>query len=246
MASTVTTTIIDTGGLLFDLDGTLVDSIASVEAAWRLWSESEGIHLDAIPSSHGRTAYELLAPLVPPDRLAAAVAALSRLEQNSPVPVLALQGTKNLLQKLPNECWAVVTSARRDVAQARLRSAGLTPPKHMVTAEDVQHGKPDPEAFVRGVTLVAQRNHPCAAFEDSVAGLRSARAAGCYVIAVTGTTPYDILRAHADTVINSLNDVIDVVVTGDNIRLTLHDHDPRTATHGSHGVAKHQSAAVEF
>ena len=200
------TTELHAAELLFDLDGTLIDSIPAVEDAWRQWAAAESI---AVPSGtvfHGRTARSLVASMVPPERVEAALARLGELEQHSLVPVVMMAGARDLLATIPAGRWAIVTSAARPVAKARIAAAGVPLPHVLVSGDDVTHGKPHPEPF-----LSAQRRarslHPALAVEDTVAGLTSARAAGCTTIGITGTATLGELLPHADAVIESLADL---------------------------------------
>jgi sugar-phosphatase len=114
-----------------------------------------------------------------------------------------MPGAIALLERLPRDRWAIVTSASRLVAHARLAAGKIPLPDHLVTGSDVVNGKPDPEPFRLG-----RRNEGVAiAFEDTVAGLRSARGAGCVTVGVIGTTPLDELREHADYLVSSLESV---------------------------------------
>ena len=98
---------------------------------------------------------------------------------------------------------AVVTSATRRLANARLAAAGLIPPAVMVCAEDVTHGKPHPDPFRRGADLLGVPPCRCVAFEDAPAGVAAAVAAGAYVVAVTSTVDA-LLLTHADEVVPDL------------------------------------------
>jgi sugar-phosphatase len=205
--------------ILFDLDGTLIDSIPAVEEAWRQWAAAESVDIGENPGFHGRTARDIVASLVSPDRVTAAVERLSVLEQNPQLPVPIRPGVIELLAALPVERWAIVTSAARLVALARLAVAGLAVPSLLISGDDVTDGKPHPEPYFAG------RRRPelgasAVAFEDTVTGLRSARAAGCITVGVLGTQPAELLAEYADAVVGSLADVA-VVSIGESIVLSL-------------------------
>lgn len=186
--------------LLFDMDGTLLNSISAVEHAWGVWAEEEGVDMPDKVAFHGRTALDIVRSFVAEERVAEAAERIGVLESTSTQPIPVLPGTLELLASLPRDRWAIVTSAARPVAQARLAAAGIPEPAHLVTGSDVRSGKPDPEAFRLGRgdadTVIA--------FEDTVAGLRSARGAGCITVGVLGTEPAETLRAHADYLVPSL------------------------------------------
>lgn len=192
--------------VLFDLDGTLVDSVAAIEDAWRMWAEAESAQVPSGGSFHGRTALDLVSSLVPEDRVSDALARLTDIEKSPRLPVPAAPGARPLLESLPPSRWAVVTSAARPVATARLRAGGIPMPELLVSGDDVLHGKPAPDPYLAGRRSVDTGLAPVA-FEDAIAGLRSARAAGCLAVGVVGTMTADELAGEADAVIASLADV---------------------------------------
>lgn len=192
--------------LLFDLDGTLIDSITAVEDAWRSLAAAMDVEVPISGSLHGRTAHDLLSSLLPAARVEAAVAHLSELERNPRFRVPALPGALDLIDSVPAHRWAIVTSSARAVALVRLRAGGLPVPPLLVTGDDVTHGKPHPEPYLSARRRAGDRA-PAIAFEDTVAGLRSARAAGCRTVGLIGTASAAELAQLADAVITSLSDV---------------------------------------
>lgn len=186
----------ETAALLFDMDGTLIDSTPSVNRCWgRLLREY------AVPAErlvgilmHGRPGVEILADLLPPHRVQEAAQRLQELELADADGTVVLPGVLRLLASLPGDAWAVVTSANAPLAEARLKVTGLQPPV-LVTADDVTRGKPDPEPFLRGAALLGVPAERCLVLEDAPAGLAAARAAGMRTIAVTTTHTADELDA---------------------------------------------------
>lgn len=214
VGSTHTVTVAE---LLFDMDGTLVDSIPAVEHAWRAWAREERVELPETLAFHGRTAIDLVSSFVAAERVATAVDRLNELESTSTEPIPTMPGALALLASLPPGSWAIVTSAAHPVARARLAAGGVPLPEHLVTGSDVTHGKPHPEPFRRGRRLAG----PAIAFEDTVAGLRSARDAGCITVGIVGTTTVDELREHADHVVASLESVTAVEASEAGITLRI-------------------------
>lgn len=186
----------ETAALLFDMDGTLIDSTPSVNRCWgRLLREY------AVPAErlvgilmHGRPGVEILADLLPPHRVQEAAQRLQELELADADGTVVLPGVLRLLASLPGDAWAVVTSANAPLAEARLKVTGLQPPV-LVSADDVTRGKPDPEPFLRGAALLGVPAERCLVLEDAPAGLAAARAAGMRTIAVTTTHTADELDA---------------------------------------------------
>lgn len=203
--------------LLFDMDGTLIDSIAAVEAAWKTLAEEEGIAMPSGAEFHGRTATDLVRSLVVPDRFRTVVSRLEELESSQVGPVVGLPGSAELLARLPPNRWSIVTSAARSVALARLAAAGLPMPTLLITGDDVVRGKPDPEAYLAGKRYSGH----ALAFEDTVAGLESARAAGCTTVAIVGTSTAYELSPYADFLVDSLASVTAEPVVDGVLQITL-------------------------
>ncbi len=177
--------------LLFDLDGTLVDSSASVRRNWARLAARLGRTFDEVePFIHGiptRQAVRMMDPTVPDDVVEELNEFMIEAESTDTGDVVAMPGAARALDELPTRRWAVVTSGSRRLATARLRAAGLPMPRFLVTADDVTVGKPDPAPFLLGAETVGQPPARCLAFEDAPAGIRSAEAAGVPVIGILST-----------------------------------------------------------
>ncbi|MGR3873800.1 HAD family hydrolase [Streptomyces graminifolii] len=201
--------------LLFDNDGTLVSSLESVRRCWTRWAEEFGITAEdfARVELHGRTAVAIAADLLPADVVPAAVARIEALEVED-VPhggATLLPGTRDLLDALPADRWAVVTSATRRLAEARLAHAGILP-KTLVVAEDVTRGKPDPEPYLLAARQLGVDPADCVVFEDAPAGLQAGRAAGMITVALATTHPAHELDA--DLVVSDLSAMSALVSDG--------------------------------
>lgn len=193
--------------LLFDNDGTLVSSMDSVHRCWTLWAREYGISEEdfARVELHGRPAAEIIAGLLPAAVRAGALARIEALEvEDVPGGVELLPGTKELLSALPAGRWAVVTSATRPLAEARLREVGIDFPE-LVAAEDITRGKPDPEPFLLAAARLGVDPARCVVFEDAPAGLAAGRAAGMRTVALTTTHP--AAELDADVVVRDLSAV---------------------------------------
>ena len=195
-----------TDALLFDLDGTLVDSSAALVRSWTQWAIEQGVSREAFAgvATYGRTSAELIADLLPAGRVAAGLQRIEEIEQASGASVVALPGARELTGLLPQGRWAVVTSCTRALAEARLASAGLRAPL-LVAADDVRRGKPDPEAFLLAAERLGAEPRRCVVFEDAPSGLTAAQAARMRTVALVTTYRRDELQA--DAVITGLHQV---------------------------------------
>lgn len=164
---------------LFDCDGVLVDTVAATEAAWSAWSEVHAPHFDMSRDMvHGQRAVETISAFVSADALDEALEDLVLRELSVVGETLAIPGAVAFTSSLPRERWAAVTSGGRRLAVPRLEAAGIALPEHLVTADDVERGKPDPEPYRRGAALIGVPVSECVVFEDAPAGIAAARAAG--------------------------------------------------------------------
>ncbi|MFD9572525.1 HAD-IA family hydrolase [Streptomyces sp. NPDC059982] len=207
--------------LLFDNDGTLVSSMESVHRCWARWAREEGISDEdfARAELHGRPAAEIIAELLPAGRRREALARIQALEvEDVPGGVVLLPGTKELLNALPAGRWAVVTSATRPLAEARLREVGIDCPE-LVSADDVTRGKPDPEPFLLAARRLGVDPARCVVFEDAPAGLAAGRAAGMVTVALTTTHPAAGLDA--DVVVRDLS-AVSALVGEEGVTLETH------------------------
>lgn len=179
-------TRITVDGILFDNDGVLVDSIGPAMRVWHEWAlEWSPGHDPSVDFPHGTPAREIVRPLVPAESFDEAFAALEAAEVAVSDQIDHIPGAAALTTSLPGDGWVVVTSASRAVAEPRLRSAGHRP--HLVVAvDDVTHGKPHPEPYLRGAELLGLDPSRVAVFEDAEAGVQAARAAGVGVVVGVG------------------------------------------------------------
>jgi sugar-phosphatase len=182
--------------VLFDLDGVLVDSGASVEEAWTRFSARHGLDPeDVIANCHGRRTVDLIRLVAPHLDAEAEAALIEQEEAGNAGPVRALPGARELVQTVPADRFAIVTSGTRPLAVARLRAAGLPVPSVLVTAEDVESGKPDPAGYLSAAARLGVEPAHTLVLEDSPAGVDAALSAGMNVIAVLTTNDETALTA---------------------------------------------------
>ncbi|GAA1082183.1 HAD family hydrolase [Nocardiopsis metallicus] len=197
---------ISVDAVLFDIDGTLVDSTGAVERTWRQWGEAHGIDPEEILAvSHGRRSEDTIAMFLPEDQIDEAAAELEELELADLGGVAALPATAELLSALPAARWAAVTSGGRRLMRTRLEAAKLPVPEVLVTAEDVTAGKPDPQGYLKAAAALGVDPARCLVVEDAPAGVRAGLASGAAVLAVaTSHNRTDLEGIGATEVIDNL------------------------------------------
>jgi mannitol-1-/sugar-/sorbitol-6-phosphatase len=195
--------------LLFDLDGVLINSTPAVARVWHRWALAHGFDpQEVIARAHGRPSIATLRDYLPHADHEAENRKIERAEIEDLDGVVALPGTLNLLKSLPEDRWTIVTSGTRPLAEVRIRHAGLPLPKRMITANEIVHGKPDPEPYLKAATMLGFAASDCVVCEDVPAGIRSGKSAGTKVIAFTTTMQASSLRdAGADFVARNCADI---------------------------------------
>ena len=195
--------------LLFDMDGVLVDSTPAVTRVWTTWAKRYGLDpAEVVRQAHGRPSIATIRELLPSADHRVEDQAIEKAEIEDIEDVIALPGTIQLLSALPDDRFAVVTSATRALALVRLRAAGFAIPKHLVTSNDIQRGKPDPEPYIIGAQILGLSPADCIVIEDAPAGIQSGKAAGSRVIALRTTTPDSALRAAgADWIVTDCSEI---------------------------------------
>lgn len=206
--------------VLFDMDGTLVDSRLLVERIWLIWAARHGIEPEAVLAvAHGRRTLETMQLVAPHLATPEEAERLDALEETMEGGETATPGALDLLTALPRARWAVVTSAIRRIALARLELVGLPAPGLLVAADDVKAGKPAPDGYAQAARLLHVPPHRCVVFEDTPAGVQAGRAAGCRVVGLRTTFPE---LEGCDYVVPDLSSVrVDVGPGSTAIRLVL-------------------------
>ena len=190
--------------VLSDLDGVLVDSGPQIERTWRAFAERHRLDAEhVLAASHGRRTVDLIRVVAPHLDAEVEAATIEQEEIGSVNGLRALPGARELMESVPEDRLAIVTSGSRPLALARLRAADLPVPKVVVTAEDVEAGKPDPAAYLRAAELLGVEPAHSLVIEDAPAGIDAGVAAGMTVIGVTTTNDESALE-RADTVVPDL------------------------------------------
>jgi mannitol-1-/sugar-/sorbitol-6-phosphatase len=196
-----------TRGLLFDMDGVLISSIGSVERSWKRWYAVHDVRdASSFVLPHGTRAVDIVRMLKPEwneAQVADGLRSIEDMEIEDKDGLTVLPGAKALLEQLPPERWAIVTSATRRLLLARLAAAGLPVPERLISGDMVERGKPDPEPYRRGAELLGLRPENCVVVEDAPSGVGAGLAAGSRVLGVLGTHKLSEL-ANATWVVESL------------------------------------------
>ena len=187
---------------LFDMDGTILSSIAAAERVWTRWALRHGVDVAAfLPTIHGMRAVETIGRQNLPGVDIEAEAAVIHAEEMDDVEgIAAIAGVRAFLQALPADRWALVTSAPRELARRRIEAAGLPMPPLMIAAEDVVQGKPAPDCFLLAAARLGVRASDCLVFEDAPAGIAAAEAAGASVLVITATHAHPLDTRHPGVV----------------------------------------------
>lgn len=149
--------------------------------------------------AHGRPSLSTIREFLPNSDHETENLEVERREVEDLEGVVALPGANELLQALPLDRWAIVTSCTRRLAETRIRAAGLPLPKFLLTSSEVTHGKPHPEPYLKGAGMLGLFAPQCVVFEDVPAGIRSGKAAGARVVAFRTTSrDSELKKAGAD------------------------------------------------
>lgn len=204
--------------VIFDMDGTLIDSTPAVVRAWTQWAIEHDVTADDLDGHHGYPAAGIVAKLIPAEQQQAALDRIAELELADTADIGVLPGAAEAFAALRPGRFAIATSCTAPLAEARLQASGLPRPPVLVTVDDVEHGKPAPDPFLVAAERLGVDPTRCLVVEDAVSGLTGARAAGSASLAVVTTTPAEVLAEHADAVVADLS-YVTWTVTPDGVRV---------------------------
>jgi sugar-phosphatase len=191
-------------GLLFDLDGVLIDSTPAVARVWSRWAIEHVFYPeDTVRRAHGRPSITTIRELLPNADHEAENQQVEQGEIEDVEGLVPLPGAREFLNSLRPNQWTIVTSCTRPLAEIRLKAAGLPIPPRLLTSSDVRFGKPHPEPYVKGAAILGFPAKDCIVFEDAPAGILAGKAAGATVIAFTTTAPdAELDEAGADFILS--------------------------------------------
>ncbi len=212
-------------GLLFDNDGVIISSIASVNRCWRRWAERYGVvGWESYTIPHGVRAVEIMQALRPDFTAEQAVEGLRLIEDMEiadTADLKVLPGVRSLLASLPPDRWTIVTSATRRLIVGRLKAADLPLPPRIIVGDEVVNGKPHPEPYLKGAALLGFAPADCIVIEDAPSGVGAGKAAGARVLGVLGThAAEELYAAGAEWVVPSL-EAVTATLDGDALAIEL-------------------------
>ena len=195
--------------LLFDLDGVLINSTPAVARVWSRWAVEHGFDPEEVVArAHGRPSLTTVRDYLPHADHEAENREVERREIQDLDGVIPLPGALALLATLPLERWTIVTSCTRPLAEVRIQAAGLPLPKKLITSNDITHGKPHPEPYQKGASILGFSPERCIVVEDVPAGIRAGKAAGAKVVGFKTTVAESALReAGAEWALNNCADI---------------------------------------
>ncbi len=174
---------------LFDMDGTILNSIVAAERVWTKWAQKHGLDVATfLPTIHGVRGFDTIARLgLPGVDTQAETDQICVAEMIDLEGIVPIEGAIDFLNSLPRDRWAIVTSAPKELALVRMAKAGIPRPDLMITGEDVTDGKPNPRCFMLGAEKLGVNIDDCLVFEDATAGILAGEASGASVVVVTAT-----------------------------------------------------------
>lgn len=189
-------TALKCGAILFDMDGTLVDSSAVIERAWKWWSGRHSVDLASIMAvQQGRPNRDVLREFAPHLNIDEEAALFLKFEEEDIADLVAIPGALEAVNAVRGGRWGIVTSANRSLAEIRLQATGFPVPEVFISADLIQHGKPDPECYLLGAAGLGVEPRDCVVFEDARAGVQAGKAAGMTVVGVLTNVAAEDLQA---------------------------------------------------
>lgn len=203
---------------IFDNDGVLVDTEAFSEKAYKIALHEQAIEVDPADAARycGLTDADILRDMeqrhgthLDFDIFSARKRELY-FEAAAAQPMRVFPGARELVQQLASAGIpiALASSAPREKIDFNLDRSGLRPYfQHIVSGEDFHRGKPDPEIFLTAANCLKIAPPRCIVFEDSINGLKAARAANMRAVAVANTFSSQELAPYADKVLLTLEQI---------------------------------------
>jgi mannitol-1-/sugar-/sorbitol-6-phosphatase len=222
--------------VLFDMDGTLVDSTRVVELAWGWWAARHHLTLQTVLSfSHGRPTIATMEHFFPARDHTEELKEMEHYEETQMEGIVAVPGAAQVVHALQNHPWGIVTSAWRTLAEARIIAAGLPLPNVIVPVDEIRNGKPEPEGFLHAAERLGVAPEECLAFEDTRPGIEAGLNAGMQVVGLLTTVPAEQLQHRP--LIRDFRDVT-IQFDGERLKIELRDQSQIIGKRGSKASLK--------
>ena len=180
--------ILEADAFLFDLDGTLINSLAVVDRVWSTWAIEHGLDpVEVVAACHGRRSLDTIMKFAPHLPQPKANDEFVDRESADVEGLLEIPGAISFLRQLPLDRWAIVTSCPEKLAKVRMTALGVPTPEVLIKADDVKQGKPNPEGYLLAASRLGFDPSHCLVFEDAAAGIEAGKRAGMRVVTVTAT-----------------------------------------------------------
>ena len=207
--------------VLFDMDGTLVDSTRVVELAWGRWAARHRLNLQTVLAfSHGRPTIATMEHFFPTRDHTEELEEMGHYEETQLEGIVAVPGAAQVVHALQNHPWGIVTSAWRTLAEARITAAGLPLPNVIVPVDEIRNGKPEPDGFLHAAERLGVAPEECLAFEDTRPGIEAGLNAGMQVVGLLTTVSAEQLRHRP--LIRDFHDVT-IQLAGERLKVELRD-----------------------
>ncbi|KAJ1644541.1 hypothetical protein LPJ64_003787 [Coemansia asiatica] len=219
----MSTVIIKAKAILFDMDGTLVNTVACVETYWRGMAAKYNVDAEKLLHNvHGHPTYDVLCKWFPESMHTREHAEKAERDlMNDAEGVFAVPGVPELLSKLDPKKWTIVTAATQALALTRLQQVNLPIPETLVSAKDAHAGKPNPDCYQMGAKRLGVVPKDTVVFEDAINGVKAGCAAGATVVGVLTSTTEDKLRqSGAQHIVSDFSNVR-VEDKGDYVEITI-------------------------
>lgn len=180
------------------MDGTLINSLVSAEIVWGAWAVAHGLDpVKFLPTIHGARSVDTITKLnLPGVDPVVEARKITEAEIEIVEGIVEIPGAIHLLKSLPAKKWAIVTSAPRALAMARIKAAGLPVPEVLVAAEDVTQGKPNPDCYRLAAKKLNVDITDCLVFEDAPIGIKAGENSGAEVMVITATHAHPMVIVH--------------------------------------------------
>lgn len=205
-------------GILFDLDGTLIDSWTCIEYAWKTWCEQNNLQYnDLVHKFNGSRAIDIISTLKPELNAEEERNKIDAFEIAHPEHLSLIPGAAAILKKIPKNKWGIVTSGSITIVRHKLKHTCIEAPDVLITSESINQGKPHPEGYLKGAYQLGIEPAECLVFEDSPQGIEAALQAGMQVIALKTTFPSEKLSRALASIDNY--EILDILLDASYIKI---------------------------